>query len=107
VTRGLRLRVGRAGSVMLTTVDDVTVLLGAPPGLIGRIASLPQVLSAIRRRGLGVRYVDLRFAGSVILKQGAPPSRGGVRHGAWNPATRYGGKPLHRPLDIAGPRSGD
>src|SRR5438445_807399 len=80
VTRGLRLRVDRAGSVMLTTVDDVTVLLGAPPGLIGRIVSLPQVLSAIRRQGLGVRYVDLRFAGSVILKQGAPPSRGGVRH---------------------------
>jgi len=80
VARGLRLRVERAGSVMLTTADDVTVLLGAPPGLIGRIASLPQVLSAIRRRGLGVRYVDLRFAGSVILKQGAPPSRGGVRH---------------------------
>jgi len=42
-----------------------------------------------------VRYVDLRFAGSVILKQGAPPSRGGVRHWAWNPATRYGGKLRH------------
>lgn len=80
VARGLRVRVDRAGSVVLTTADDITVLLGAPRGLPGRIASLPQVLSAVRRQRLDVRHVDLRFSGSVILKSGAPGARGGVRH---------------------------
>ena len=80
VERGLRLRIDRAGSITLTTDDDITVLLGAPRGLSGRTASLPQVLSAVRRQRLDVRYVDLRFSGSVILKSGAPSARGGVRH---------------------------
>jgi len=77
---GLRLRVDRAGSVTLTTADGIIVLLGQPRGLPARIASLPQVLSAVRRQRLGVQYVDLRFTGSVILKLGAAPAGGGVRH---------------------------
>src|SRR5438445_784960 len=80
IARGLRLRVDRAGSVTLTTADGITVLLGQPRGLLARIASLPQVLSAIRHQRLGVQYVDLRFTGSVILKLGAAPGGGGVRH---------------------------
>lgn len=85
VARGLRLRVDRSGSIMLTTADGITVLLGQPRGLPGRITALPQVLSAIRRQRLGVQYVDLRFTGSVIIKPGtapagATPAGGGVRH---------------------------
>lgn len=80
IARGLRLRVDRGGAVMLTTADDITVLLGQTRGLQGRIATLPQVLSTIRQQRLGVQYVDLRFPGSIILKSGAPPAGGGVRH---------------------------
>ncbi len=80
IARGLRLRVDRAGSVTLTTADGITVLLGPPRGLPARLASLPQVLSAIRHQRLGVQYVDLRFTGSVILKLSAAPAGGGVRH---------------------------
>src|SRR3989442_1548110 len=92
IARGLRLRVDRTGSVTLTTADGITVLLGPPRGLPARIASLPQVLSALRHQRLGVLYVDLRFTGSVILKLGAASAGGGVRHLAWNPANSNGGK---------------
>ncbi len=79
IARGLRLRVDRAGSVIVTTTDGITVLLGPSRGLPSRLAMLPQVLAAIRRQRLGVHYVDLRFAGSVILRPGAGPAGGGVR----------------------------
>lgn len=68
IARGLRLHVDRAGAVIVTTADGVTVLLGFPRGLGGRAAMLPQVLAAIRRQRLRAAMVDLRFAGSVILR---------------------------------------
>ncbi len=68
IARGLRLHVDRAGAVIVTTADGVTVLLGSPRGLGGRAAMLPQVLAAIRRQHLRSASVDLRFAGSVILR---------------------------------------
>jgi hypothetical protein len=68
IARGLRLHVDRTGAVIVTTADGVTVLLGLPRGLGGRAAMLPQVLAAIRRQRLRAASVDLRFAGSVILR---------------------------------------
>lgn len=77
IARGLRLHVDRMGAVIVTTADGVTVLLGSPRGLGGRAAMLPQVLAAIRRQRLRSASVDLRFAGSVILRgQPAVLSRG-------------------------------
>ncbi len=77
MARGLRLHVDRLGAVIVTTADGVTVLLGSPRGLGGRAAMLPQVLAAIRRQRLRSASVDLRFAGSVILRgQPAALSRG-------------------------------
>jgi cell division protein FtsQ len=79
IARGLRLRVDRTGAVIVTTADGVTVLLGQPRGLGTRAAALPQVLAAIRRQHLHNPSIDLRFAGSVILR-GPPPTAGrGVR----------------------------
>ena len=68
IARGLRLHVDRMGAVIVTTADGVTVLLGSPRGLGGRAAMLRQVLAAIRRQHLRSASVDLRFAGSVILR---------------------------------------
>jgi len=77
IARGLRLHVDRAGAVIVTTADGVTVLLGSPRGLGGRAAMLPQVLAAIRRQRLRSASVDLRFSGSVILRgQPAALSKG-------------------------------
>ncbi len=79
IARGLRLRVDRTGAVNVTTADAITVLLGQPRGLGTRAAALPQVLAAIRRQHLRSPSIDLRFAGSVILR-GRPPTEGrGVR----------------------------
>lgn len=78
IARGLRLHVDRAGAIRLATADGITVLLGRVRGLGPYTASLPQVLTAIRLQRLRVRYVDLRFTGSVILKPAAP-GRAGVR----------------------------
>ncbi len=79
IARGLQVRVDRTGAVLVTTADRITVLMGQPRGLGNRAASLPQVLAAIRRRHLTGQYVDLRFAGSVILRPGPAAGPGGVR----------------------------
>lgn len=79
IARGLQVRVDRAGAVLVTTADRITVLMGQPRGLGNRAASLPQVLAAIRRQHLTGQYVDLRFAGSVILRPGPAAGSGGVR----------------------------
>lgn len=80
IARGLRLHVDRAGAVIVTTADGVTVLLGFPRGLGGRAAMLPQVLAAIRRQRLRAATVDLRFAGSVILRGQPTGLSRGVHH---------------------------
>lgn len=79
IARGLQVRVDRAGAVRITTADRITVLMGQPRGLGNRAASLPQVLAAIRRQHLTGQYVDLRFAGSVILRPRPATGSGGVR----------------------------
>jgi len=79
IARGLRVRVDRTGAVLVTTADGITVLMGPSRGLRTRAAALPQVLDAIRRQHAGGQYVDLRFAGSVILRPDPGAGGGGVR----------------------------
>lgn len=71
------LRVDRGGEVVLQTRDGVAVRLGGADGIDARLAMVPQVLAAVRARGLRVEYVDLRVPGSVIVKPvDAPPGPG-------------------------------
>lgn len=79
VARGIHLRVDGTGNVVVITADGITVLMGQARGLGPRALSLTQVLAAIRSRHLAVRSVDLRFAGSVILRPDASAAKGGVR----------------------------
>ncbi len=79
IARGIQLRVNAGGDVVVTTADGITVLMGQARGLGPRALSLTQVLAAIRSRPLAVRSVDLRFAGSVILRPEPAGSKGGVR----------------------------
>lgn len=62
------LSVDAGGEVVLQTRDGVAVLVGGPDGIADRLAQVPDVLAAVRARGLRVHYVDLRFPGSVIVK---------------------------------------
>jgi cell division protein FtsQ len=62
------LRVDEAGEVILYTRDGIAIRAGAPDGIRDRLARVPDVLAAIRSRGLRVEYVDIRFPGSVIVK---------------------------------------
>ncbi len=63
--------------MVLQTRDGVAVRLGGADGIDARLAMVPQVLAAVRARGLRVEYVDLRVPGSVIVKPvDAPPGPG-------------------------------
>jgi cell division protein FtsQ len=74
------LRIDAAGQAILETRDGISVRLGAGKGIQERLSLLPQVLDAVRARGLRVQSVDLRFPGSVVVKPvdatGARPSVG-------------------------------
>jgi cell division protein FtsQ len=63
-----RIRVDEAGEVVLELRDGVAVRVGSGRGLQERLALVPQVLAALRARGMQVDYVDLRIPGSVIVK---------------------------------------
>lgn len=72
---GARIRAAGA-ELTLVTADRITVRLGPLRGLRERAALLPQLLRAVRARGLAVEYLDLRFAGSVVMKPLAGPGAG-------------------------------
>jgi cell division septal protein FtsQ len=65
---GMRLRVTADEEVVLVTPDGIPVRLGAARGLAQRAALLPELLDALRVRRLAVEYLDLRYAGSVVMK---------------------------------------
>lgn len=71
------LRVDRAGEATLVTRDAIAVRAGDLRRLGERTAMLPQILAAVRARGVPVEYVDIRFSGSVIIKPVGAPARGG------------------------------
>jgi cell division protein FtsQ len=62
------LRVDTDDEVVIRTQEGVEVRVGGREGMLERLALVPDVLAAVRARGLRVQYVDLRFPGSVIVK---------------------------------------
>jgi cell division protein FtsQ len=73
---GLRIRAASSGDLALVTPDGITVRLGPMRGLRGRAELLPELLAAVRARALAVEYLDLRFAGTVLMKPLAAPGAG-------------------------------
>jgi cell division protein FtsQ len=78
------LQVDGSGEVVLLTIEGVVVRVGGADGILARLAAVPDVLAAVRARGMRVEYVDLRFPGSVVVKPVAAsvPGRAGVRRSA-------------------------
>ncbi len=61
-------RVDAGGEVVLQTRDGIAVRLGGADGIAERLAQVPDVLAAVRARGMHVEHVDMRFPGSVIVR---------------------------------------
>lgn len=80
VAGGARVRMARNGDLGLTTADGITVLLGQPRGLAERAVILPQVLEAVRTQHLSLAYLDMRFAGNVVMRPASPTSAPGGVH---------------------------
>jgi len=76
VTPGVIVRADAAGELALVTPDRITVRLGPLRGLPERAAQLSALLDAVRDRGLAIEYLDLRFAGSVVMKPAAADGGG-------------------------------
>ena len=76
LTPGVKIRAGTNGELALVTPDGITVRLGPRRGLRERAAPLPQLLTAVRHRGLAVEYLDLRFSGNVVMKPATRPGAG-------------------------------
>jgi cell division septal protein FtsQ len=76
---GLTLRRSPGGDLTMVTSDRIVVRLGSSRGLADRTAMLPEILAALRGRRLAVDYVDLRFAGSVVVKPAADGAGAGVK----------------------------
>ncbi len=66
--QAVALRVDTEGEVVIRTLEGVEVRVGGRDGMLERLALVPDVLAAVRARGMRVQYVDLRFPGSVIVK---------------------------------------
>jgi cell division protein FtsQ len=56
--------------------SGLRVRAGGPAGLAARLAQVPGLLDALRARHLGVASIDLRYAGSIVVK---PVAGGEVR----------------------------
>lgn len=67
-TQVAALLVDAGGEVVLSTRDGIAVRVGGPDGIADRLARVPDVLGAVRARGMRVAYIDLRFPESVIVK---------------------------------------
>ncbi len=103
------IRVDSGGEVVITTQDGVDVRVGGRDGIASRLALAPDVLAAVRARGMRVQYVDLRFPGSIIVKpvETSPPLFGAGSPGGTTrpPRSRRQEKPpgrgimpaVHRP----------
>lgn len=65
---GTKVRADALGEITLVTADGITVRLGALRGLRDRAGILDHILVEIRSRRLAVDYLDLRFAGNVVMK---------------------------------------
>jgi cell division protein FtsQ len=57
----------------LITHAGLEIRAGGPAGLSDRLAQVPAVLDALRARQVNVEAIDLRYAGSIVVR----PARGG------------------------------
>jgi cell division protein FtsQ len=99
------IRVDSGGEIVITTQEGVDVRVGGRDGIAARLALAPDVLAAVRARGMRVQYVDLRFPGSVIVKpvdasspllDAAPPESSAGARGPSPPGPRRQEKRLRR-----------
>jgi len=67
------IRIDAAHELAVFTRDGIIVRIGAAEGIDDRLALVPDVLYAIRARGMLVQSIDLRVPGAaVVLPVGAP-----------------------------------
>lgn len=93
------------GEATLEMQDGLPVRLGGSWGIADRVGLVPQVLAAIAARGMRVQYVDLRFAGNIIVRPAGPADspagssadHPSVGHRQENPGERGIQPALHRP----------
>jgi len=75
----VRIKVAANGDLTLITGDGIAILLGQPRGLHERAAPLETVIAAVRGTRGTIDYIDLRYAGTIIVKPASKGPRGGVR----------------------------
>lgn len=63
-----QMTVAANGDLTFTTEDQIVILLGQSPGLQERVALLVPLLDAVRRQPNAIAYVDLRYAGNIVVK---------------------------------------
>ena len=63
----VRIIVDAGSDLTLVTRAGLQIRAGTPAGLADRLAQLPQVLEALRARGVRVVTIDLRYAGSFVV----------------------------------------
>ncbi len=68
-----RIVVAPGGDFTIVLRTGLEVRAGGSAGLADRLAQVPQILDALRAKGLGASSLDLRYAGSVVIR----PSSGG------------------------------
>ena len=78
--------------LILETRDGTWVKVGGPDGLDDRLALAPEVLAAVRARGIRARYVDLRVPGDIVVLPVAPAALRGAPADA-SSAPRVAGEP--------------
>jgi len=96
--RVVSIQITREGEAVLRLREGIEVRVGGPRGAGARLAMIPQTLDAIAARGLRVEAVDLRFAGTIIIRPAASevpaPSPRGRQE---NPPARGIVPAMHRP----------
>lgn len=70
-----RIVIAAGGDLTLVFRSGLVVRAGGSSGLVERLAPVPQVLEALRGRGVEVSAIDLRYAGSIAVTQ-APGGEG-------------------------------
>jgi hypothetical protein len=64
----IKIVVAPGADLTLVTRAGLEIRAGAPSGLADRLAQVPGLLAALRARRLTVATIDLRYAGSIVVK---------------------------------------
>lgn len=75
----MQIKIAVNGDLTLITEDGIAILFGQPRGLHERLAVLEPLLTAVRSQSGAIAYVDLRYAGNVVIKPAGKGPRAGVR----------------------------